>query len=108
MSRAKVSMAGEFPEFRSQHLSDQLEEAQQKFDRACDQIAVLDRQIHDLDARYRRAVKQKKNSYRYNLRLKLSVTTGIKMMYHHYASMRADEISKIRRQLGITENEEEH
>jgi hypothetical protein len=44
-------------------------------------------------------LKFKKNSFRYNLRLRLSVVTGVKMMYHHYASTKAEELTKIRRQI---------
>lgn len=74
-----------------------MNEARSKFDRACQQIILLDQKIKDLEVRYRRAVKNKKNSFRYNLRLRLSVVTGVKMMYHHYASTKAEEINKLRR-----------
>merc|ERR1712154_259966 len=36
---------------------------------------------------------------RNNLRLKLSVVSGIKMMYHHYSSSKREEINKLRTQL---------
>ena len=79
-------------------VNDKIEEAQQKFEKACLQIVLLDNQIRDLEVRYKRAVKNKKNSFRYNLRLKLSVVTGVKMMYHHYASTKADELHRLRSQ----------
>ena len=60
----------------STKLFDKLSDAQRKFDKAVDQISVLDLQLRDLETRYKRAVKNKKNSFRYNLRLKLSVVTG--------------------------------
>lgn len=81
-------------------LDDRLLEARQKFEKACQQITVLDQTIRDLEVRYKRAVKNRKNSFRYNLRLKLSVVTGVKMMYHHYASTKAEEINRLNRQLG--------
>ena len=80
-------------------MASDLTDAQQKFDKACQQIVLLDQQIRDLEVRYRRAVKNKKNSFRYNLRLKLSVVTGVKMMYHHYATTKAEEIHRMRRHL---------
>ncbi len=77
----------------------QLRHAERCFDRACDQILVLEQQIETLEGRYKHAVKQRKNSFRYNLRLKLSVVTGVKMMYHHYAAMKNEDIQEIRRRL---------
>ncbi|KAI8779290.1 hypothetical protein BgiMline_020601 [Biomphalaria glabrata] len=78
-------------------LEEKINEARSKFERACQQIVLLDQKIKDLEIRYKRAVKNKKNSFRYNLRLRLSVVTGVKMMYHHYASTKADELSRLRR-----------
>ena len=57
-------------------LFERLSEAKRQYDKAVDQIGVLDLQMRDLETRYKRAVKHKKNSFRYNLRLKLSVVTG--------------------------------
>jgi len=80
------------------HLDEKMCEARTKFEKACQQIVLLDQKIRDLEVRYRRAVKNKKNSFRYNLRLRLSVVTGVKMMYHHYASTKAEELTRLRRQ----------
>lgn len=87
-------------------LSDRIADAKTKFMKAREQILVLDQQIRDLEIRYKRAVHCKKNAFRYNLRLKLSVTTGVKMMYHHYASIKADEIRKIQRQTSLGTDQE--
>lgn len=81
------------------HVSEQMREAQAKFEKACHQIVLLDQKIRDLEVRYKRAVKNKKHSFRYNLRLRLSVVTGVKMMYHHYASTKAEELDQLRRQM---------
>lgn len=80
------------------YMQEKLNDAQAKFERACQQIVLLDQKIKDLEVRYKRAVKHKKNSFRYNLRLRLSVVTGVKMMYHHYASTKADELHRLHRQ----------
>jgi len=85
------------PVMDSQMLEEKVSEARSKFERACQQIVLLDQKIKDLEVRYRRAVKNKKNSFRYNLRLRLSVVTGVKMMYHHYASTKAEELTRLRR-----------
>lgn len=82
-----------------QMLEEKMNEARGKFERSCQQIVLLDQKIKDLEIRYKRAVKNKKNSFRYNLRLRLSVVTGVKMMYHHYASTKAEELSKLRRMM---------
>lgn len=81
------------------HVTEQMREAQAKFEKACHQIVLLDQKIRDLEVRYKRAVKNKKHSFRYNLRLRLSVVTGVKMMYHHYASTKAEELDQLRRQM---------
>lgn len=80
------------------YLQEKLNDAQLKFEKACQQIVLLDQKIKDLEVRYKRALKNKKNSFRYNLRLRLSVVTGVKMMYHHYASTKADELHRLHRQ----------
>lgn len=79
-------------------LQEKMNDSQLKFERACQQIVLLDQKIKDLEVRYKQAVKRKQNSFRYNLRLKLSVFTGIKMMYHHYAGTKADELTHLHRQ----------
>lgn len=80
------------------YFQEKLIDAQAKFEKACRQIVLLDQKIKDLEVRYKRAVKHKKNSFRYNLRLRLSVVTGVKMMYHHFASTKADELHRLHRQ----------
>lgn len=80
------------------YFQEKLIDAQSKFEKACQQIVLLDQKIKDLEVRYKRAVKHKKNSFRYNLRLRLSVVTGVKMMYHHFASTKADELHRLHRQ----------
>jgi hypothetical protein len=35
---------------------------------------------------YRRATRTRKNAYRYNLRLRMSVVNGLKMMLIHYST----------------------
>ncbi|CAL1529766.1 unnamed protein product [Lymnaea stagnalis] len=90
----------------AQILEEKMNEARSKFERACQQIVLLDQKIKDLEIRYKRAVKNKKNSFRYNLRLRLSVVTGVKMMYHHYASTKAEELTRLRRLVPTSESSE--
>ena len=81
------------------HLDERLVEARKKFERAYQQIVLLEQKMRDLEVRYKRAVKHKKNSFRYNLRLRLSIVTGMKMMYHQYASTKAEEATRLRTQI---------
>jgi len=78
---------------------EKLHDAEQRLRRSLQQILVIDGQIRELEILYKRAQKSKKNASRYNLRLKLSVVSGIKMMYHHYSSSKREEINKLRTQL---------
>ena len=57
-------------------LEEKLRDAGLRLDKAQTQIRILDKQICELDLLYKRAQKAKKNSFRYNLRLRLSVITG--------------------------------
>jgi len=80
-------------------LEEKLRDAGQRLNKAQAQIEVLDKQIRELEVLYKRAQKTKKHSFRYNLRLRLSAITGIKMMYHHYKSTKEEEINEIRAKL---------
>ncbi|KFM80010.1 hypothetical protein X975_07361, partial [Stegodyphus mimosarum] len=72
---------------------------QNKLTRACRQITYLDNQIVYLRKLFRRAEKNNARAVRYNLRMQLSITSGVKVMYHHYAAMKEERISRIRARL---------
>merc|ERR1711963_312068 len=78
---------------------EKLHDAEQRLQKSLQQITVIDGQIRELEILYKRAQKSKKHASRYNLRLKLSVVSGIKMMYHHYSSSKKEEINRLRTQL---------
>ena len=73
--------------------------SQKKFNKACEHLVMMDRHIRELEHRYNMAVRHGRNSFRYNLRLRLSVLTGVKMMFYEYASKLADEVNRLRRQV---------
>lgn len=85
--------------FASESSQEKLRDAVLRLDKAQNQIVSLDKQIRELDLLYKRAQTTKKHSFRYNLRLRLSVITGIKMMYHHYKSSKEEEINEIHARL---------
>ena len=67
-----------------------------KFTHACTQMNLLDQRIEDCQVRYNRAVQSGKGSFRYNLRLRLAVMTGVKMMFYEYASEMANQLESLR------------
>merc|ERR1712121_99108 len=74
---------------------EKLDDAEQRYHKSMQQINVIDQRIRELEILYKRAQKSKKNASRYNLRLKISVVSGIKMMYHHYSASKREEINKL-------------
>ena len=72
---------------------------QKKFNKACEHLLMLDRHIKRLEHRYNEAVRNQRNAFRYNLRLRLSVFTGVKMMFYEYASKLADTVNTLRTQV---------
>ena len=82
-----------------QDLQSHFQLSHRKFSRACDQMSLLDQRIKDMQIRYHRALKNKKNTFRYNLRQRLAVMTGVKMMFYEYASAQADKMDALRDQM---------
>ena len=78
---------------------EKLHDAEKRLSKALQKIRVIDDQIRELEILYKRAQESNKNASRYNLRLKISVVSGIKMMYYHYASSKREEIYNLRDQL---------
>nr|XP_050023792.1 uncharacterized protein LOC126517992 [Dermacentor andersoni] len=71
---------------------------QRKLDNAYRQIVFLDRDIRDLKRLYKRAERNNSCAFRYNIRMKVSIASGIKMMYYHYAKIKLAELERITRQ----------
>ena len=78
---------------------EKLHDAEKRLSKAVRQIRLIDDQIRELEILYKRAQESNKNASRYNLRLKISVVSGVKMMYYHYASSKREEINNLRDQL---------
>lgn len=73
-----------------------LQEAERKFQKSCSQIILLNKQLEDVQERYRRAKRDNFRCYRYNLRLKLAVIEGVRNMFYEYAHIKAEEIAELR------------
>lgn len=75
-----------------------------KLDSAVRQIANLDKQISYLRKLFRRAEKNKGYAIRYNLRMQLSIVSGVKVMFHHYAAVKEERIARLRLRVDDTTN----
>ncbi|KAG8195626.1 hypothetical protein JTE90_017920 [Oedothorax gibbosus] len=79
-------------------------DSKNKLFQATQQIHQLDSQISYLRKLFRRAEKNNGYAVRYNLRMQLSISSGVKVMYHHYAVMLEKRISNIRSKINLPES----
>ncbi|KAK3583991.1 hypothetical protein CHS0354_016824, partial [Potamilus streckersoni] len=56
----------------------EINEKKRRYGRACEQIALLDRKIADLEKRYKRAKRDKMRPFQYNINLRLQVLHGVR------------------------------
>lgn len=76
-----------------------LRRTQHNFQRACDQIVILNRRMEGVLQRYHEARIQTNKSFRYKLRLRLAIVEGVRNMFYEYANRKAYEIVSLRRDL---------
>ncbi|KAK7083095.1 hypothetical protein SK128_015201 [Halocaridina rubra] len=62
-------------------------------------INALYSQVQDLEAQFKTAIKHKKHSARYNLRQKLAVIMGMKIVYLNYCSVKSQELDRLEQKL---------
>ena len=74
-----------------------LQGEEKKFVRASEQFSLINKQYEQLKWRYDKAKKEKSSSFRYNLRLKLSVLEGMRGMYYEYLFLKAEDVNMLRR-----------
>ena len=77
----------------------QLYETQRRFNRACDQILLLNSRLHGLKKRYLSARSNDYKTLRFPLRLRIMIEEGLVKQYYHYADMKRNEILHLRSQL---------
>ena len=77
----------------------QLYETQRRFNRACDQILLLNTRLHCLKKRYQSARSDDYKTLRFPLRLRIMIEEGLVKQYYHYANMKRNEIIHLRSQL---------
>lgn len=66
-----------------------------KVNEACRQFVLLDQQTRNLARLCKRAERNNKRALRYSIRLKISIMTGVKMMYDHYITANMDELQRV-------------
>ncbi|WAR07222.1 hypothetical protein MAR_017180 [Mya arenaria] len=69
-----------------------LTEAEGRFQKACDQIVLLNHRLGEVQKRYKMAKRSNNKAFRYNLRLKLAVIEGVRNMYYDFAYSKADAL----------------
>ena len=84
---------------RSRHDVLKYEQMTQKFDRACQQIILLNNKIVDCQVRYDRAVVSDNNLWRYLLRLRLMTFEGVRNMIYEYARQQSELIVEMQDEL---------
>ena len=84
-----------------------LHDYQRRFNRACDQILLLNTRLHGLRKRYKSARTDNCNSLRFPLRLRIIVAEGLVKNYYHYADMKRSEIIDLRTELAKVDDSED-
>ena len=70
-----------------------------KFNRACDQISLLQQRVKDVQVRQKRAIKNNKHSFSRLLKQRLVIMSSVKSMFHEYAARLADQMDELRTEM---------
>lgn len=74
----------------------QLNEAQCRFQRACDQLTHLNAKMEGLKSRYRKARTADDKCFRYTLRMRILTVEGLIKCYCQYACLKKNEVLDLR------------
>ena len=77
----------------------ELKQQNRLFGGACEQINLLNREIHALNARYIRAQRDNNVAFLYSLRLRLESLDGVIVLFLEFAQRKTDIIAKIEEKL---------
>jgi len=69
------------------------------FRKACSEIILLNNKIEEIKARYDRAKAQRRLSFRYSNRLKLTALEGVRNLIYEYACAKCEEIEHLQAKL---------
>lgn len=64
-------------------------------------------QVQDLEFQFKMAIVNKKHSARYNLRQKLAVIMGLKIVYLNYCSVKSQELENLNHRLRVLTDRED-
>ena len=84
-----------------------LSDSQHRFNRACDQILLLNTRLNGLQRRYLSAKSSDYKTFRFPLRMRMMVAEGLVKRYYHYADMKRSEILDLRCEIKQAENSED-
>ena len=85
---------------------EQLKELKRRMHKACQQITILDRKLQEIYKRFQDASNALHKAARYNLKLKLVTTEGVRTAYYLYTMTKADEIQELEEKLQEYQAEE--
>ena len=72
---------------------------QDKFEKACSQLKILDEKIAQTQIRYDRAAAADRRSFRYNIRIQLVELEAVRNAYYQYARASAEELDQMKIQI---------
>ena len=84
-----------------------LHDSQHRFNRACDQILLLNTRLNGLKKRYLSAKSSDYKTFRFPLRMRMMVAEGLVKRYYHYADMKRNEILDLRCELKKLDDSED-
>jgi len=70
-----------------------------KFQKACEQVLVLNNMLRELQIRYDRAARDNLRTYRYALRLRLCTVEGLRNTLYEYVTQKADDIEQMEEEM---------
>lgn len=80
-------------------ISQEIQNAQKKFERASKQIHHIKRVLKETKTRYKMADKRDDERLRSNIRIRIMVMKGMLYVYHQYACIKGDEVLEKRLKL---------
>ena len=76
-----------------------LDGAEDRFRRACEQVLVLNKKMEYLTSRYNEAEARGNKPLCYQLRLRISVIEGVRNMFYEYAAQQANVMTELQRHI---------
>ena len=76
-----------------------LDGAEDRFRRACEQVLVLNKKMEYLTSRYNEAEARGNKPLCYQLRLRISVIEGVRNMFYEYAAQQANVMMELQRHI---------